>query len=70
MSEYLTGSVRRFSDVTGYGFIRAYGANQDTFVHYTGVVGDAYRTLAPGQRVRFMLAETERGSRAVDVEIL
>lgn len=46
------GTVRWFSEARGYGFIRAYDG-RDIFVHHSGIVGDGFKTLQQGQKVRF-----------------
>lgn len=63
----IMGTVKYFSDVRGYGFVRA-DDGAEFFVHYSGIIGDGYKSLAAGQRIQFALLETERGPRAVDVE--
>jgi cold shock CspA family protein len=63
------GSVKSFSEIRGYGFI-ADEQRRDLFVHYTGIAGGGYRSLAPGQRVEFSTVQTPRGTQAVDVEVI
>jgi len=63
------GEVKWFDDQKGYGFIRG-SDSQDFFVHYRGIVGDGFRTLEKGQRVRFK-RQLGRGTlEAVEVEPL
>ena len=62
-----TGTVKRFSDIRGYGFVER-DAGGDAFVHYSSISGKGYRSLSDGQRVRFSVVETPRGIKAVDVE--
>ncbi len=51
-TEQETGTVKRFSDIRGYGFIGR-DAGGDAFVHYSAISGAGYRSLSDGQRVRF-----------------
>ena len=44
------GVVRWFDNSKGYGFIGRDDA-ADVFVHYSGIVGDGYRTLQEGDLV-------------------
>lgn len=64
-----TGTVKRFSDIRGYGFVGR-DSGGDAFVHYSAISGRGYRSLSEGQRVRFAVVETPRGIQAVDVESL
>ena len=65
----LSGSVKQFDDRLGYGFITG-DDGTDYFVHYTGISGDGYRLLAGHERVEFAPFSTERGLKAVDVEVV
>jgi CspA family cold shock protein len=40
------------------------------FVHYSGILGDGYRTLKEGDRVRFELVQGPKGPQAANVEKL
>lgn len=65
-----TGKVKWFSDAKGYGFIQTEDdpmAGKDIFVHYTEIVKDGYKSLAPGQSVEFELADTPKGLQAKNV---
>ena len=70
-----TGTVKWFNDSKGYGFIipdRQPGAStlQDVFVHHTEISASGYRTLADGDRVRFVLRRGNRGVYAASVQAL
>jgi len=39
----------------------------DVFVHYSGIVGDGYRTLQEGDRVSFELVQGPKGPQAANV---
>jgi cold shock protein len=47
------GTVRWFKDDKGYGRITA-DDGEVLFVHYSGIVGEGFRSLAEGQRVSFV----------------
>jgi CspA family cold shock protein len=63
------GTVKWFSEKKGYGFIKQ-DDGEDLFVHYTGIKGMGFRSLAEGQRVRFEIESSSKGSKAKDVELL
>jgi cold shock protein len=63
----MRGIVKWFNNTKGYGFIgRDDGA--DVFVHYSGVVGDGYRTLKEGDVVEYEISAGPRGAQAVEVK--
>jgi len=69
MSERIIGTVKWFNNRKGWGFISR-DEEEDIFVHYTGIQGDGYRTLAEGQQVEYSMDETDKGLQAVDVVVL
>jgi CspA family cold shock protein len=65
----ISGTVKWFSDIKGYGFITSDAQDRDIFVHYGSILGSGWKTLEADQRVRFAIVETDRGPQAVDVEL-
>lgn len=63
----MKGVVKRFNEKKGYGFIQIDGEDRDVFVHYSDVEGEGFKTLAPGDKVEFELAEGDKGLKAVQV---
>lgn len=63
------GLVKSFNDKKGYGFIEM-EQGPDVFVHHTGISGQGFKTLSPGQQVEFDLVEDARGKKAVNVVVL
>jgi len=63
------GTVKWFSREKGYGFI-VHPSGQEIFCHRTGVVPGETEYLRDGERVSFLIEETERGPQAVNVERL
>jgi CspA family cold shock protein len=66
--EYMaTGTVKWFSDEKGFGFITPDDGGRDLFVHFSGIGGDGYRSLAEGAKVNYEEEEGPKGPKAVNV---
>lgn len=63
------GTVKWFNNQKGYGFIIAEDG-EEIFVHYSGILGDGYKTLTEGDTVEFEVAGTEKGDQAVNVKLV
>lgn len=61
------GTVKWFSRMKGWGFIEPDGGDRDVFVHYESIVGDGFRNLEKGDRVRFRIEDTPKGPKAIEV---
>ncbi len=66
-AERMSGTVKWFSRVKGYGFIAPDGEESEIFVHFTGIEGEGYRNLEKGEKVSFVIEETEKGPQAAQV---
>ena len=62
-----TGTVKWFSDDKGFGFITPDDGGRDLFVHYSGISGDGYRSLAEGAKVSYEEEQGDKGPKAVNV---
>ena len=65
-----TGVVKWFSDEKGFGFITPDDGGKDAFVHFSGISGDGFRTLAEGAKVEFELGEGTKGPQATNVRVI
>ena len=64
------GTVKWFSDEKGFGFITPDDGGKDLFVHFQGIAGDGFRTLAEGAKVSFDAEAGDKGPKAVNVQTL
>lgn len=61
------GEVKWFNNAKGWGFIMPEGGGEDIFVHFSSIQGTGYKTLVPGQIIRYEVAKGERGLHASNV---
>jgi len=67
VNQLATGTVKWFSDEKGYGFITPDDGSKDLFVHFSGISGEGFRTLAEGSKVEFEATEGQKGPQATNV---
>lgn len=66
----LTGSIKWFSPSKGYGFITPVDGSTDVFLHYSAMSSDFRKALNKGDKVRFELADGEKGPKAINVDYI
>ena len=69
MDDKVQGTVKWFNATKGFGFIEREGG-PDVFVHFSGIIGDGYKSLEEGQTVQFLITSGDRGPQAQDVEVV
>ena len=62
----MKGTVKWFNNQKGYGFISD-EKGQDVFVHFSGIVGDGFKSLEEGAAVEFEVVDGTKGPQAVNV---
>ena len=65
-----TGNVIFFSNPKGWGFIKRDKGGPDLFCHFSGIVGDGYKSLNEGDKVEFEVVQGERGLQASEVRVV
>lgn len=63
-----TGTVKWFNNSKGYGFILSDKSNEDLFAHYSAINMDGFKTLKPGQTVKFDTIEGPKGLHATNIQ--
>ena len=64
--ERLKGTVKRFNNAKGYGFIGR-DEGPDVFVHYSAIASEGYKSLQEGEKVEFEIAQGQKGPQAANV---
>ena len=66
------GTVIWFKPKQGYGFIKPDSSmdNEDIFVHWSALGMQGYKQLKAGQKVEYVLKETQKGIVAIEVKII
>jgi cold shock CspA family protein len=62
------GTVIRFDEARGYGFVAPLQGGEDVFVHANDL-GDERHLIKPGLRVRYEVAQSERGLKVASIAI-
>jgi CspA family cold shock protein len=65
-----TGTVKWFNDDKGFGFLTPDDASKDLFVHHSAIAGDGFKSLSEGAKVSFETEASDKGPRAVNVQLL
>lgn len=68
VADRVIGAVLWFREEKGYGFVLF--DQVEYFIHFTEILADGFRTLRPGQKVRFTPATGERGLHCKDLEVV
>ena len=61
------GTVKRFNQEKGYGFIIPDEGGEDLFVHYSSIEGSGFRSLQEGEKVSYEVGQGRKGPQAQNV---
>jgi CspA family cold shock protein len=61
------GTVKWFSEEKGYGFITPDEGSEDLFVHYSGIVGNGFKSIDEGEKVTYEATQGKKGMQAENV---
>ncbi len=63
------GTVKWFNASKGFGFITAEDGGEDVFVHFKEIVGEGYKSLNEGDKVKFEVTKGPKGLAATNVSL-
>lgn len=63
-----TGTVKRFDEKKGYGFITPSEGGRDVFFHHSTIEGTGFKTAREGEQVEYEAIQDPRGPRATRVK--
>lgn len=66
----MTGTVKKFLDGKGFGFITPDEGEDDVFFHQSEIVMEGFRTIDEGQRVEFEVEDGPKGLSAKQVKLI
>ncbi len=61
------GTVKWFNEDKGYGFITPDEGGEDLFVHYSGIVGNGFKSIDEGEKVTYEATQGKKGMQAENV---
>ena len=67
MTDSVTGTVKWFNETKGFGFIEQEGG-PDVFAHFSAIAGGGFKTLAEGDKVKFIVTQGQKGPQAENIE--
>ena len=62
------GTVRRWMNEKGFGFISPIDGGKDIFVHHSAIEGHGKRNLVEGDEVFFEVVQGQKGPQAANVK--
>jgi CspA family cold shock protein len=63
-----TGTVKWFNDAKGFGFITSDVGGKDLFAHFSQIQANGFKSLAEGQKVKFVVADGQKGPQATSIQ--
>ena len=62
-----TGTVKRFNDSKGFGFITPDDGSKDVFAHFSAIASEGFRSLTEGQQVTYDVEDGAKGPQATNI---
>jgi cold shock protein len=67
LQQMAQGTISRFNEHKGYGFIAPDHGGGDVFVHYSDIEGGGFRSLEEGEKVTYEVPRDRKGLQAQNV---
>lgn len=64
----MTGKVKWFNTQKGFGFLTG-NDGTEVFVHYSGISGEGFKTLAEAEPVEYDIVKCDKGVQAINVRV-
>ena len=64
------GIVVWFNPKKGYGFVDCKSLEADIFCHFSNIEVDGFKTVRPGDKVRFKLGRNHKNIQAINIKVL
>ena len=61
------GTVKWFNDAKGFGFITSDAGGKDLFAHFSQIQAQGFKSLAEGQKVRYVASMGQKGPQATNI---
>lgn len=68
--EFVTGTVKWFDPVKGWGWVTLPGGGVDVFVHVNQLLQSGINIVAEGDRLKFQTAKGPKGAFACNIAII
>jgi CspA family cold shock protein len=62
------GIVKWFNKNKGHGFITSEDSKSDIFLHHANIIGEGYKNFDNGDKVLFILENSDKGLIAKEIE--
>lgn len=66
----VTGTVKRFNESKGFGFITPDNGGDDLFAHFSAIQARGFKTLKENQKVSFDVTTGPKGKQATNIRPL
>lgn len=63
-----TGTVKRFNDAKGFGFISPDNGSEDLFAHFSAINMNGFKSLKEGKKVTFEVTQDPKGKQASNIQ--